>query len=434
MVDKKVVLVLSVVMVVQIKDIYTVQTIKDVNTLTAQLLEGYNKNTLPSGNFEEKFLINVNVKLVALGDIDEIEERLSTVMMFIYQWNDASMQWDPSDHNNITNITMSWTDVWKPVLMIVNPHQDASRQHSEKISDTVGYSSTGDAYLLELVTFQTTCDLDTTFFPFDVQQCSIDMYFSENDAYLLRINATWLQRTSFSKENGAWNLISQDMNGDDFSRFKITIKMKRKPLFMLVNILLPIIVLALLTPMVFLMPKNSGERVGYSITMLLAISVYMTIISDHLPKNSDPMPLVSVMIFVWYVMNSSIVFIVIVNTKINHTKDGRPVPNLARKFVILTRKIKGQRRLHVGEASEAEIRKGLKTAKEEEDEEEEKEMNGNHRPPLERSDTFFRARYPDGVTWQELSVAIDKWGVVLSYVIKIAIPIIFFTIMKAQSY
>lgn len=297
--------------------------------------------------------------------------------------------------------------------------------------------SSGDAYLLELVTFQTTCDLDTTFFPFDVQRCTINMYISGNNAYYLRVNASWLHRTSFSKENGAWNLMEQEIEGDDFSRFKISLKMKRKPLFMLVNILLPIIVLALLTPMVFLMPKSSGERVGYSITMLLAISVYMTIISDHLPKNSDPMPLVSVMIFVWYVMNSSIVLIVIINTKINHTKDGRPVPNLARKFVILTRKLKGQRRLHVGGAAEAERRISLKNVKttqgEDEEEEETKEMNGSGKPPLERLDTFYRARYPDGVTWQELSVAIDKWGVVLSYVIKIAIPIIFFTIMKTQS-
>lgn len=267
------------------------------------------------------------------------------------------------------------------------------------------------------------------------------LYISENDAYYININATWDKaEKSFTKENGAWSLISKDIEGDNSSRFEITLKMKRKPLFMLVNILLPIIVLALLTPLVFLMPKNSGERVGYSITMLLALSVYMTIISDNLPKNSDPMPLVSIMIFIWYIMNSSIVFVVIINTKINHIKDGRPVPRLARAFVKLTRKIKKVKRLHVGETPEPEVQNGSSIASSPNDDDEESSTRPmkpskrkSCRPHLDRSDMYYRSRYPDGVTWQELSVAIDKWGLVLSYLIKISIPLVFFTIMKAQS-
>jgi hypothetical protein len=265
----------------------------------------------------------------------------------------------------------------------------------------------------------------------------MSFYISENDAYFIKIHASWNNYgKSFTKENGAWNLISKEIKGDDFSRFKISLKMKRKPLFMLVNILLPIIVLALLAPLVFLMPKNSGERVGYSITMLLALSVYMTIISDNLPKNSDPMPLVSIMIFIWYIMNSSIVFVVITNTKINHIKDGRKVPRLARTFVILTRKIKGVKRLHVGDTPEEEILNSLSNGSSQDEDDEEnsaKPMKRRSQPHLEKSDNYYRARYPDGVTWQELSVAIDKWGVVLSYVIKISIPVVFFTIMKTQS-
>lgn len=296
----------------------------------------------------------------------------------------------------------------------------------------VSYRSDGSAYLLESITFQTTCDLDTTYFPFDSQTCSIKLYISGNNAYQIRIKAAWRDTTHFYKENGAWNLIWSDINGSDTSLMNIAFKFKRKPLFMLVNILLPMIVLALLTPMVFLMPKNSGERVGYAITTLLAISVYMTIISDHLPKNSDPMPLVSIMIFIWYVLNSSIVFVVIINTKINHNKDGRPVPIIARKFVILTRRIKGLKRLHTRGTPEEESRKCLEKTNDTEDGEN-TEINGNAKQKAGREGSFDHLRYPDGVTWQELSVAIDKWGFTVSYMIKVTIPLVFFTIMKLHS-
>jgi hypothetical protein len=289
---------------------------------------------------------------------------------------------------------------------------------------TVGYTSDGQARLLELVTFHTTCDLDTTAFPFDIQICSIQLYISENDAYEMRVNPSWSKSGNFEKENGAWKLIGRNIVGGDKSGFVISFQLERKPLFMLVNILLPIIVLALLTPLVFLMPKSSGERVGYAITTLLAISVYMTIISDHLPQNSDPMPLVSIMIFVWYIMNSSSVFIVILNTKINHIKDKRPLPFLLRKFVYLTRRIRRVKRLHVSVTAE-----GARCLADNNDDDVEKvKVNRNDELPAEKAEEHHHAV----VTWQELSVAIDKWCFVLSYLVKILIPVIFFSLMKSK--
>ena len=73
--------VILVTLVVRVKSIHTVH---DINKLSKELLAGYNKNTLPSANFDQQFQLNIRVSLVALGDIDEIEERLSTVMMFIF--------------------------------------------------------------------------------------------------------------------------------------------------------------------------------------------------------------------------------------------------------------------------------------------------------------------------------------------------------------
>ena len=61
-----------------------VTTIKAINELSEALMEDSNQNTLPIGDFGGKFELNIRAYLVALGDIDEIEERLSTVLMFIY--------------------------------------------------------------------------------------------------------------------------------------------------------------------------------------------------------------------------------------------------------------------------------------------------------------------------------------------------------------
>jgi hypothetical protein len=46
--------------------------------------------------------------------------------------------------------------------------------------------------------------------------------------------------------------------------------------------------MCILNIFVFLLPADSGERVGYAITVLLAIAVFLTISSDSLPATSNP--------------------------------------------------------------------------------------------------------------------------------------------------
>ncbi|KAL4221723.1 hypothetical protein ACF0H5_019978 [Mactra antiquata] len=393
-------------------------TVRDVNNLTNKLLNGYNKNTLPSSNFSEQFKVDVKAYPIALGDIDEVEEKLSTVMGFIMSWTDDSIAWAPEWELGITNITLGLSEVWKPNIMLLNPHQNVIKGHGDMSSSSVSYYYNGTTHWTRLVTLQTTCDLDTTFFPFDIQECFITIYLSGNDAYEIIVNADWDGNAVFEKENGAWKVVGQTIQGSRNSLMNISYKFERKPLFMLVNILLPIIVLALLAPLVFLMPKNSGERVGYAITMLLALSVYMTIISDNLPKNSNPMPLISIMIFIWYILNSSIVLIVIMNTKINHIKDDRPIPGCVRGFVMFTRLIVQKDKLHgLGTPEESE------NCLEKKETETKDEMNG-------KLESTGKSRVQK-VTWQEVSVAIDRWCLVWVYFIKILLPIVFFSVMKA---
>lgn len=418
-------------------------TVAAINKLSTKLLDGYNKNTLPAANFTQQYSVNISAVLTALGDLDEVEEKLSTVVLFFFEWHDVSMQWDPEEYDGIDNITMNYDDVWKPTLLLINPHEGYARQGAGKQMDNcVSYGNDGSAYTFRLVTFQTSCDLDTTFFPFDVQSCKIHLYLAQNDGYLIKLN-TGSERglSQPHKENGAWFVLEERVEGSKYSTMTIVFKLKRKPLHSLINVLLPIIVLALLTPLVFIMPKSSGERVGYSVTMLLAISVYMTIISDHLPDHADPLPLVTIMIFVWYMLNSTIVLVVIVNTRVKHINDERPVPLWLRRFVILTRKVVRRKRLHSAYADDAEESKKFledveNSGNTPENAEKSKENEINEEEPKTnkkaRNEAYLRM-YPDGVTWKEVSVAIDKWALVCYYFLKLTIPIIFLAYMKSRS-
>ena len=74
-----------------------------------------------------------------------------------------------------------------------------------------------------------------------------------------------------------------------FDRF--TIYMRRKPLYYVMNIMLPCLMLSLLDLLVFCLPPESGEKVSLGITVLLSFSVFLLVIADNVPQTSETAPL-----------------------------------------------------------------------------------------------------------------------------------------------
>ena len=89
--------------------------------------------------------------------------------------------------------------------------------------------------------------------------------------------------------------------------------LKRNSGYYLLNLILPICVLGILNLFVFLLPPESGERVGYSITVLLSIVVFLTITSNSLPGTSEPrMPTIFLLLTGYVVISVLIVISVII--------------------------------------------------------------------------------------------------------------------------
>ena len=64
-------------------------------------------------------------------------------------------------------------------------------------------------------------------------------------------------------------------------------KYKRKPDFYGLNMILPVLLLAVMAVFVFMLPAESGEKISFSLTVLLAFVVLMTILGDKMPSTAD---------------------------------------------------------------------------------------------------------------------------------------------------
>ncbi|XP_067674993.1 neuronal acetylcholine receptor subunit alpha-9-I-like [Haliotis asinina] len=93
-------------------------------------------------------------------------------------------------------------------------------------------------------------------------------------------------------------------------RLAITINLKRRPLFYIFTILLPVVLLHFLNSFVFLLPSQSGEKTSMAVSMLLSFQLFLSIIKDSLPENSLTASLFSLYVSL---ANFTSVVIVVVN-------------------------------------------------------------------------------------------------------------------------
>ena len=56
----------------------------------------------------------------------------------------------------------------------------------------------------------------------------------------------------------------------------------------------PCMIIGMLILVSFFIPAQSGERIGLCATILLAVSVYLLVVIDQLPEQSDTLPLIGV--------------------------------------------------------------------------------------------------------------------------------------------
>ena len=62
------------------------------------------------------------------------------------------------------------------------------------------------------------------------------------------------------------------------------------------HLIIPIAILGILTLVNFAIPCESGERIGYVMTILLSTSVYLLLLAAALPETSDVVPLLEIFV------------------------------------------------------------------------------------------------------------------------------------------
>ncbi|XP_045174641.2 acetylcholine receptor subunit alpha-like [Mercenaria mercenaria] len=310
-------------------------SINDTNFLLRNVMKEYNKNVRPVDNQNEAVHVNASLLIISIQELDEVRGIFSIMGILLVTWNDANMMWDPKDYGGVEFVMTSYKDVWVPEMILVNPAEEIDSLG--KKWQKVNFHHTGFASWWPGDLLKSTCALDVYSYPFDTQECILGFSTWGYSSDQVKISSPNDEIDfSYYTESPTWKLAQSKANiYFEGMQIHFHVYLERKPGFVIVNVLLPLTFLSLLNAFVFLLLPESGERISFCITVLLSIAVFMTIVSDTLPKSSEPVPLISYKLMFDMVISSLITLATILNLRLYNKKDTKVVPNWLQSMYLL---------------------------------------------------------------------------------------------------
>ncbi|XP_026576795.1 acetylcholine receptor subunit delta [Pseudonaja textilis] len=273
----------------------------------------YDRKLRPVVSRNDTVKIELGLTLSNLLSLKEADETLTTNVWLEQIWTDYRLQWNKEEYGGVSLLRLRPEMVWLPDIVLEN-NNDGNFEIA--YSANVLVDSEGSVYWLPPSIFRTACPINVNYFPFDWQNCTLrfcSLRYNANEINLQlksvnnsnRVHLVeWIniERESF-KENGEWaiihrparkninSLVPRDSNKHQDVTFYLIIK--RKPLFYIINIVTPCILIAFMIVLVFYLPADSGgEKMTLAISILLAQSVFLLLISQRLPATSFAIPLI----------------------------------------------------------------------------------------------------------------------------------------------
>ncbi|XP_033728143.1 neuronal acetylcholine receptor subunit alpha-2-like [Pecten maximus] len=289
-------------------------------------LRGTNKPRLPSMQFLTQQSIFNNGKI--LNEFSTKVMNCFQASLALQTWTDQRFNWSNTTYANISDMYVHEDNIWLPQIVVDNTFDRIISMSGSNL--LLHVTSEG------LVTWQppglynTHCAVDTTWFPFDVQTCSISVSGWPYDVEDITItNNVSKFLTSDYRLNGEWQLywtFVSPMATGDRTRLNFVLKLERRYAFYVMNVIVPVLLTSLLTPMVFKLPSESGERVSFILTVVLALEVLLTVVSAHMPATSLHTSVMEVYLVMVLSISGLAVILTALLLKLYHKGDDAALP------------------------------------------------------------------------------------------------------------
>ncbi|XP_056020888.1 acetylcholine receptor subunit beta-like 1 isoform X7 [Ostrea edulis] len=254
--------------------------------------KNYNPLIRPVKNINESIEVQFNLALSQLISVDEKNQIMKTNVWLQMYWYDYQLTWNPEKYGGIKTIRINHSKAWRPDIVLFN-NADGKYQVSYESNVVMNYD--GLTYWIPPAIYRSSCDIDVKYFPFDQQECEMKFgswTFLKNQLYFTYyLNRRTLDFSDYLR-SGTWDIIDSPawiqeqkdpVSGDIRDMYIVKFVVRRKTLFYIVNLIVPCVLISFASICTFALPGDGGEKITMCISILLALVVFLLLISKILP-------------------------------------------------------------------------------------------------------------------------------------------------------
>ncbi|XP_077862370.1 neuronal acetylcholine receptor subunit alpha-9-like [Saccoglossus kowalevskii] len=292
--------------------------------LIRDLLDDYDKLALPFNQTTDSVSVTFHV---CVQHIEEVT------------WYDTYLSWNTTLYENIAEIRLPADEIWHPDTVLYNS-AEGSADSSNKLNVVVTHD--GHVVWDYPTLLKSNCAFDVTFVPFDHQLCRLFFGSWSYNAQQMTLFGDGVLLDNFHT-NDEWELVDAimangvtvPMQGHELVEgVEMTLVLQRYNKFYQMFMLVPFIMIAGISMLVFLLPPDSGEKLSLCITNLLTLVLFYGQLSRMIPMtNEGTFPIIGTYYFsmIGIVSASCIMTILVLN--VHHRKySNRPAPRWVRRI------------------------------------------------------------------------------------------------------
>ncbi|XP_040857292.1 acetylcholine receptor subunit beta [Ochotona curzoniae] len=322
--------------------------------LRQKLFSGYDSSVRPAREVGDRVGVSIGLILAQLISLNEKDEEMSTKVYLDLEWADYRLSWDPMEYDGIELLRITASSVWLPDVVLLNNNDG---NFDVALDMNVVVSSNGSVHWQPPGIYRSSCSIQVTYFPFDWQNCTMVFSSYSYDSSEVSLHTglgpdgqarqeIYIHEGTFI-ENGQWEIIHKPSRliqppgvppgGKEGQRQEVIFYLiiRRKPLFYLVNVIAPCILITVLAIFVFYLPPDAGEKMGLSIFALLTLTVFLLLLADKVPETSLAVPIIiKYLMFTMILVTFSVIFSVVVLNLHHRSPHTHQMPPWVRQIFI----------------------------------------------------------------------------------------------------
>ncbi|XP_070780086.1 5-hydroxytryptamine receptor 3A-like [Enoplosus armatus] len=217
--------------------------------------------------------------------VDTKNLRLISRLQATLMWTDAELQWDTSVYE-FDEVVLPVHKVWTPELHVTNGIL-TTMKHSSR--DLLVFSN-GTVKHAVIINAEVNCEVNLFNYPFAADSCPVAIQSWSTEGCGTQLEFGHLK--VIDGTHGDWQTESALLQKQRDDRHYLLVILRVNYLNPFITLMLPSILIVLADVVSFALPLGGGERNSFKVTLVLSFTMFLIILNNELPGDSQCGPII----------------------------------------------------------------------------------------------------------------------------------------------